>query len=263
VELLWDLTKFYDYVNLEAVAQVGEQQDYPLTCLVMGLPMAAAPRRVRADQCVSDVLYPTRSLAAGCGQAVGFSRLALWEVLEYLHFKYRPLQLSSWVDDLGHQEIGHERVATDRAIGVAVDLVHNLRAKGFVMSRKSLLLASSTKAGLKVQAALKAADVEVQLVQAARDLGVDGHSRRRSTAVMQKRLRKAATKSRVIQHVVKLDRQARILCRIGYRPTIWGLEGQGLAPTTLRRLRGQVAGMSSCRYPGGCSTTAIRLGFTQ
>ncbi len=88
------------------------------------------------------------------------------------------------MDDLGHQEVGHERVATDRAISVAVDLVSNLRARGFVMSGKSLLLASSTKAGQKVQAALKAADVEVQLVQAARDLGVDGHARRRSTAVM-------------------------------------------------------------------------------
>ncbi len=253
IELLWDLTKFYAFVSLDAVARIGVQQDYPLVCLVLGLQMAAAPRRIRAEQSISDVIFPTRSLAAGCGQAVDYSRLALWEVLEDLHLRYRPLQLSSWVDDLGHQEVGHERVATTRAISVAVDLVRGLRSQGFVMSSKSLLLASTRRTGLKVQAALREADIEVQLVQTARDLGVDGHARRRSTVVMQGRLKKAGIKSRVIQHVVKLDRQARILCRTGFRPTLWGLEAQGLAPSTLKRLRGQVAGMSSCRYPGGCT----------
>jgi hypothetical protein len=107
VELLWDLTKFYDFVDLQVVADVGVAQGYPVICLALGLQMAAAPRRVRADKCVSDCMVPTRSLIAGCGQAVDYSRLALWEVLEDLHRRYRPLELSSWVDDLGHQEIGH------------------------------------------------------------------------------------------------------------------------------------------------------------
>ena len=54
-----------------------------------------------------------------------------------------------------------------------------------------------------------------------------------------------------------MARQARILARTGHRPTIWGLEGQGITP------RAQVAGMSACRYPGDCSTIAICLGFAQ
>ena len=177
--------------------------------------------------------------------------------------KYRPLQLSSWVDDLGHQEVGHTKLVTERAIGVSVGLVTGLWQRGFRMSDKSLLLASTTKLGLEVQSALKREGIDVQYTTAARDLGVDGHGRRRSTRVMRTRLAKAAQKTKVIKHVVKVDARARILCRTGHRPTIWGLEGQGLAPSTLRQLRGQVAGMSGCRYAGGCSTTAIRLAFTQ
>ena len=80
---------------------------------------------------------------------------------------------------------------------------------------------------------------------------------------MQKRLEKAANKSRVITRLAQADRQARVLARTGHRPVIWGLEGQGLAPPTLRKLRAQVAGMSTCRQAGGCATTAIMLGFTE
>jgi hypothetical protein len=163
VEVLWDLTKFYDFVDLQVVADVGLAQSYPIVSLALGLEMAAAPRRIRADGCISECLVPTRSLIAGCGQAVDFSRLALYEVLDHLHAKYRPLELSSWVDDLGHQEVGHTSSVASRAIGVSTELVTGLQAKGFKMSSKSALLASSPDLGRKVQAALAAAGIEVHL----------------------------------------------------------------------------------------------------
>ena len=37
--------------------------------------------------------------------------------------------------------------------------------------------------------------------------------------------------------------------------------GQGLAPTTLRHLRGTIASMTGCMRPGGCATTSIRMTF--
>ena len=79
---------------------------------------------------------------------------------------------------------------------------------------------------------------------------------------MKKRLDEAARKAWAIVHLSLVCRQARILARTGHRPTLWGVEGQGLAPTTLRKLRAQVAAMSMCRHPGGCSATAIRLAFS-
>ena len=224
--------------------------------------MALAPRRVRGEQVVSSVLLPTRSLLQGCGQAVDFSRLALRDTSDHIHRRYRPLELGSWVDDLAHQEVGHTASITARAIGVSTQLVTELRRQGFRMSPKSALLASSTALGRTVQEALAAVDIEVELTTAARDLGLDAHGRRRSTKVMQNRLQAAGRKARVIKHLVKVRREARILCRTGFRPTLWGPEAQGMSPSTLKRLRGQVASMCGSRVPGGCSTTAIRLAFT-
>ncbi len=69
-------------MNLAVVAEVGYEQAYPLVKnLLLGLSLAAAPRRVRTDQCVSTLIAPNRSLIAGCWQAIGFGRLALREVL--------------------------------------------------------------------------------------------------------------------------------------------------------------------------------------
>ncbi len=47
------------------VARVGARLDYPVVCLLLGLQMAAAPRRARADMCVTEALRPRRSLIAG------------------------------------------------------------------------------------------------------------------------------------------------------------------------------------------------------
>ena len=115
--------------------------------LLLGLQMATAPRRIRAGRGVSKQLHPQRSLIAGCGQAVDCSRLALYEVLEAAHSRYKPLQLQTWVDDLGHQEHGVERVVEARMVAVSRQLVGSLRAEGFVMSDKSALLASNTRLG--------------------------------------------------------------------------------------------------------------------
>ena len=41
---------------------------------------------------------------------------------------------------------------------------------------------------------------------------------------MQQRPKKAGTKARYLQAVIKVDREARQLARTGYRPTIWGVE---------------------------------------
>jgi hypothetical protein len=47
-EMLWDISKFYDAVDLATVARVGADLQYPLTELLLGLQMATAPRRIRA-----------------------------------------------------------------------------------------------------------------------------------------------------------------------------------------------------------------------
>ena len=130
---------------------------------------------------------------------MGFGRLALWEVLEYLHNSYRPLEPTTWADDLGHQEVGHERTVVRRTVQVSAELVTRVTGVGFKMSPKSTLLSSSTRLSQEIQEALTRQGIQVQTVAGARDLGIDGHARRRSTKTMQERLKRASRKAEVFK----------------------------------------------------------------
>ncbi len=94
--------------------------DCPMDVLALALQMHAAPRRVATEDAVSELIWPKRSLMAGCSQSVDLGRLALWSILEDLHATYRPRELSTWVDDLAHQERGRQRQVTDKILEVAL-----------------------------------------------------------------------------------------------------------------------------------------------
>ncbi len=102
------------------------------------------------------------------------------------------------------------------------------------------------------------------MTRTAKNLGLDAHVGRRATQVQQERIKKAQQRAVSIKELVKVQKEAKSLARTGFKPqATWGLEAQGLAPTVLRRLRAQVAGMSGCKHPGGCATTAIRLSYDE
>ena len=86
--------------------QVAQRVDYPFPVLALGLEVHRAPGRLRAEGVVSKVTGPSRSLIAGCNQSVDLSKLALWQVLESMHAEFRPLELPTWVDDIGRAGIG-------------------------------------------------------------------------------------------------------------------------------------------------------------
>ncbi len=114
----------------------------------------------------------------------------------------------------------------------------------------------------KIAAVLREHGVHVQTPTGTKDLGVATHGVRRSTQVIRGRLRKAARRALAIKKLVKVDKRARALVNTGYRPqAVWGHEGQGLAPTCLRQLRGTIASMMGSKRPGGCATTCIRVTF--
>ncbi len=95
-------------------------------------------------------------------------------------------------------------------------------------------------------------------------MDIDTYGVRRGTKVMQSRLRKAGQRAKGIRTVIAVNKDAKALVNTGFRPqAVWGMEAQGLSPTTLRRLRSLVAGMSGAKHPGGCATLAIRMAFTE
>ncbi len=147
-------------------------------------------------------------------------------------------------------------------IGVSVGLAEELRRHGFRLSAKSAIVSHPPKLAKRVAEALLPHGIHLQTPSSAKDLGVATHGTRRSTVIIKGRMQKAARRALAIRRLVRVEPKARALTNTGYRPqAIWGHEGQGLAPSTLRRLRGQIAGMSGCLRPGGCATTSIRITF--
>ena len=151
---------------------------------------------------------------------------------------------------------------TNKVLEVAEALVARLGRRGFKISPKSVILTSPPQLAAQVAARLERRGLQIKAPPTAKDLGVDAHTHRRSTKVIKGRITKAGKRAQAIKGLVRADRAARTLARTGFKPqATWGLEAQGLAPSTLRTLRSQVAGMSGCKYPGGCATTTIRLAY--
>ncbi len=188
---------------------------------------------------------------AGCGQAIDYSRLALWRVLEATHEANRPRELSTWVDDLGHHEQGREQEVRAKVTGVAKCLHGLLQERGFELSAKSVILSNPPRLAQEIARDLAKAGIQLVATRAAKDLGLDAHVGRRSTTVQQGRIKKAQKRASSIKELVKVQRETKALARTGFKPqATWGPEAQGLAPTTLRRLRTQGRGMSGSQYPG-------------
>jgi hypothetical protein len=230
--------------------------------LALGVLMHRAPRRVATPSAVSQLLFPTRSLIVGCDQAVDYSRLALYDILDEAHRAHRPRQLRTWIDDTSHCELGREQDVGTKLVQVAETLVTMLQDRGLKVSPKTVVLTTPPRLGRSVVKRLAEVGIHLTATAAGRDLGLDTHGSRRSTRAQQERLRRAGRRARGIRAVLHVDRNAKKLVNTGFKPTaIWGIDGPGLAPTQIKRVKTLVAGMSAARYPGSCATVAIRIGL--
>ena len=146
-QVLYDVEKFYDHARWDVILATAEKVEYPLLVLALALQMHGAPRRVATADAVSDLIWPRRSLMAGCSQGTDLARLALWSVLEYVHAAYRPRELNTWVDDLAHQERGRKQDVVHKIVQVAEALVAGLQELGFKVAAKSTILAHPLAVG--------------------------------------------------------------------------------------------------------------------
>ncbi len=186
-QVLWDIEKFYDHIEAEQVVEVALSDGvyYPLIPLILGLMMHAAPRRVATEGgAVSKKMWPTRSLIAGCGQSIDFSRLALWRILENMHGDYMPKQLETWVDDLHHLELGHATMVAEQLLRVSLGLAGELRQRGFKLSAKSAVVSRPPQLAKRAAQAPAAHGVHIQAPSGSKDLGMATHGTRRSTVTI-------------------------------------------------------------------------------
>ena len=90
---LWDMTKFFDMMDLPTLVLAAERHDFPIDMLNIALDMHTAPRRLIRQKTVGPAIQPGRSVLAGCGLATPFVRMylrtdmsALIEDLQILHW---------------------------------------------------------------------------------------------------------------------------------------------------------------------------------
>ncbi len=152
--------------------------EYPLVSLALGVLMHRAPRRVATQSAVSQLLFPTRSLIAGCDQAVDYSRLALYDTLDEAHRAHRPRQLRTWIDDTSHCELGREQDVGTKLVQVAETLVTMLQDRGLKVSPKTVVITTPPRLGRSVVKKLEEAGIHLTAIAAGRDLGLDTHGSR-------------------------------------------------------------------------------------
>ena len=260
-QILWDMEKFYDLLRPDIMAKLALKLEYPVLPLYLGLLVHRAARVLSLKGCFSEPHLPGISILAGCFQSVAWTRCFLYDVLEDVHNRYKPITIHSWVDDLSQRVQGLRASVLSKTVQAASDLVSALRKKGARISPKSAILSSDPKLSRRVQQLLRGRGVDLKVAVDARDLGLDATvAKRRRVGTFKARFAKGAARAKVIRRLVRVNKKAALLARTGAKPQmVWGHQGKGMPPTTIRKLKATLAVCSGLRKSGGCTSTSLQL----
>ena len=159
--ILWDLAKFYDTVGLAALLIETAANKFSPTTMFMFLLNYLAPRTLKAGVCHSEWVFPANSLLAGCGEATNTAKNALYGIIENLHNK-SPARFQLYVDDL--KQFDEDRCPNKLAIKAAKAgqcLAESLRKHHFVLSGKSVVVASNARVARTIVLAMAAKGVKI------------------------------------------------------------------------------------------------------
>ena len=264
VEVFYDCEKFYDSISPELVARAGIALEYPPGLLYLGLVMHMAPKVLRHKGAYSLPVLASKGILVGCMQSVTWTRVFLWEMLDFAHKQFKPVKIESWVDDLVLLAIGSSTQVPRLAADASLYVTKELARRGCTVSpTKTCYMASSRHVGWRFarRVAIRGRTF-IKKAASVRDLGVNACMRQRRIGIGMGRRKAATARGKVIKRFTKHAAQATKLVKTGWMPqATWGAAVSGLAPSTQLRLRGQLAEISGHRKAGGCSTTTIRLTF--
>ena len=264
--VLWDLHKFFDTINGEHVLNAGIDQAYPATDLALGLSMHFAPRCVQLTGIASHMLFPQRSILAGCSRSVDFARLAIRKPIDKVvaQAPSPALAVSTFVDDVAQSSRGSMRTVADASIRAALAFCQGMRQLSLIISDKSVVVSTQPRlARALAHHVFLRTGVTVKVAACARDLGVlNNPTGRRNTSLQGNRLAKSKARLARIAPLAKAVRAARNLVTTGAFPqALWGAASMGLAPSALAKLKSQSAAATGINAAGRCASTAIALAF--
>ena len=181
VAILWDLSKFFDRINLSHLIRASLKLGFSPVAALMALKAHRATRaltvRTGAGECLSDYIVPnSQSILAGCIFSVTFARMFLYDLLEHMHVAHPGTRLNSWVDDMFQSTRagqGQEDYCVSLAIDAAKDFHNRVGKLGGLISKKTVALASTTSLYAKLKTALLKAKLPIKLSSVGKDLGCD------------------------------------------------------------------------------------------
>ena len=81
VQLLWDITKFYDATSVSGTVRAADRLNFPHSQLALSLVSHRAPRVFRSDGHCSEIVLTTgRSTSPGCTNAASIARLRMMAI---------------------------------------------------------------------------------------------------------------------------------------------------------------------------------------
>jgi hypothetical protein len=169
--------------------------------------------------------------------------------------------MESWVDDLTSVIQGSEQSCVRVGVDAGLFIAAGAKRLGLKISPKSAVLFNRPGVAKQVAEQLREHGIIIQATDLTKDLGLGttAAGKRRTTHQYQRRQKMSKRLVR-IQGLVKQDRRCRAMVWVAAKPQgTWGHQANGLAPTTVRKLRQQFAGAAMLRRTGGCTTTAFGL----
>ena len=119
---LSDLVKAYDSVEWPTLVHECGLQEFPWVLLRLALDAYAGERRVVWQGAISEPVFATKSIAAGCGFATSLLRGLLLRTLDALAEAYPAIQLHVVVDDVSGQATGTPKRVEELTVAFAAEL---------------------------------------------------------------------------------------------------------------------------------------------
>ncbi len=274
-QMLWDMAKFFDSLDIPELLARCEELDFPTDQLVLAMQVHRAPRALRAAGSYGDPIEETgASILAGCTLSTSLSRGFLrGPVRGACHSKSSASCSASQsahstnqhVDDVSQVVIGDTEAAVVARSRLEGSRIANAFVNsGLTISPKSMVTASSKRLANLVASALGRAGQAIEPVAAAEDLGVStACGARRVVGALKKRLARGLARSKKVRSLVRINSGASKLYATGVRPQqSYGGSVIGVAPSQIRIMRRAAVCSASSAGAQPCTATIIawRLG---
>ena len=262
--LLLDLNNFFESIDRDLLMEEALELGYPPLLLLLSMIVHSSSRVLLAEGQASTPIYPRISILQGCPSSVALAKAYLYRPLHALKEAFPEADISNWLDDLAFDHGGHDMeplvetmtllfLQIQRALR-RLNLSINMKKSGFLCSHACVRTALR-----QYQRQHFPSHGFPKSLDCIRDLGIDntaGRLRRLPTSKSRitRSLRRAARLSQTPRRLRKTLVQNKILAS-----GLWGMQGMGLAPTTLRMYRARIGRSGGFVRKLGCLTTGWRL----